>query len=273
MRYFITFGDNRFRKSCKFGAKAAAMFGGFDKAIIYSPNDIDETFRKANEEIFRINRGYGLWLWKPYFIYKTLTDLCSDGDYLFYADGGSFFIRSVKNIEKAMGSNDIWVSHNSLLEWQFTKKDAFDLMECHGVKYERTSQAQGGFLYIHKTNETVKFIKEWLDLCCDIRLLHPENILSKADNPSGFISHREDQSVLSLLCKKKGLRLYQDPTQYGKYPEKYWKSGFEHIDNIKKEYPVCIVLHRTGDLKLSIIFRQLVLTILPRKMGKLLIRN
>lgn len=60
------------------------------KRFLIPLNEIDESFRKANEEIFRIKRGYGLWIWMPYFIYKTLLEICSDGDYLLYADGGFF---------------------------------------------------------------------------------------------------------------------------------------------------------------------------------------
>lgn len=102
-----------------------------------------------------------------------------------------------------MGSNDIWILHNSLIEWQFTKRDAFDLMGCSGDMYTQTSQAQGGFIYILKTEESVGVVKEWFDLCCDIRLLHPDNICTHLGNSSGFFAHREDQTLFSLLCKKK----------------------------------------------------------------------
>jgi len=141
-------------------------------------------------------------------------------------------------------------------------------MGCQGERFEKTQQAQGGFLLIRKTEKSVAFIKEWLNLCCDIRLLHPDNIFSNAQNPSGFRAHREDQSVLSLLCKKNGIDLHQDPTQYGKYPEKYWQKGvFLQKTSTEKEYPVCVLLHRTPTLNILTILRQYCLVLLPRCMG------
>lgn len=268
MRYYITFGDEKYEKTKNFSAMMAKIFGGFDYVIAYSPSDIDEEYKNTHKDIFNIKRGYGLWLWKPYIIYKTLTEVCKDGDFLFYGDGGSFFFRNIKYIENSMGTDKIWVSHNSLVEWQFTKKDVFDLMNCHGTNYENTAQAQGGFMYLIKSDDTLKFVKDWLNLCENMLLLHPDNLYSKEQNVPGFISHREDQSILSLLCKKNHIKLHQDPTQFGKYPEKYWQEGIIRVDDsYMLEYPVCIILHRTACLDINTILRQLILTIIPRKWG------
>ena len=141
-RIFITFGDEEYSKTRDFCVWAARFLGGFDRTIAYSPNDIGDEFIKDHHDIFQYKRGYGLWLWKPYLIYKTLKDVCVDGDYLFYGDGGSFFIRNIEIIEKTMDDNDLWVSHNSLVEWQFTKADTFDIMNCHGKRFEETAQTK-----------------------------------------------------------------------------------------------------------------------------------
>lgn len=272
MRVFITFGDEKYAKTRDFAARMAKLMGGFDKVVTYTPEDIDEGFKKNHDDIFSIKRGYGLWLWKPYLIYKALNEICQEGDYLFYSDGGAFFFRSVSYIEKVMGDSDMWISCVPLKEWQFTKQDTFDLMGCHGDKYEKTPQVQGTFLYIRKTPRSIAFIKEWLDLCCDIRLLHPDNVVSHAENKNGFHGHREDQSILSLLCKMKGQRVYQDPTQYSRFPEKYWRKGFERaLDTPKKQYPPIIILHRTANLNISDILRQIILLFIPRWIGLKLI--
>lgn len=272
MRIFITFGDEKFQKSRDFAAKMAKIFGGFDRVITYTPADIDRSFYDAHKDIFAIKRGFGLWLWKPYFVYKALTEVCQDGDCLFYQDGGAFLIRNIKYVEKAMGSDDFWVSCVPLCEWQFTKKDAFELLDCHGDNYEKTPQIQGGFLYIRKNEKTVEIIKEWLTLCSDIRLLHPENIELNNENPKGFHGHREDQSILSLLCKKKGITPHQDPSQYSRFPEKYWRKGFEKMRNIPRgEYPPLLILHRTAKLRVSDILRQVILLFIPRFIGLRLI--
>lgn len=272
MRIYITFGDEKYKKTRDFSIEMAKRIGGFDRAIAYSMDDVDEGFKKMHADIFRIKRGAGLWLWKPYVIYKTLCEVAKDGDMVFYADGGSFLIRNILHIEKSMKGSDLWVSHVPLQEWQFTKADAFQILGCDNDKMRTTAQIQGGFLYIRKTCETVKFIKEWLDCCCDLNLLHPENLFYGLQNPKGFVAHREDQSILSLLCKKKGIEPHHDPSQFGKYPEKYIRKGFVPAAVHEAEYPVCIILHRTPDVNWLICLKQILLVIMPSCWASFLIR-
>ena len=281
MRIFITFGDEKFAKSRDFAAKMAKYFGGFDKVVAYAPKDIDDDFKEKHKKIFNIKRGYGLWLWKPYFIYKTLNEVCKDGDMLFYGDGGSFFFRSVKHIEKAMGDDDIWVSCVPFFEWQYTKSDAFKLLGCENEDYKKTAQIQGGFLYIRKTEHSVLFIKKWLEACCDIKLLHPDNIGLGLPVVNGFCAHREDQSLLSLLSKKEGLVPHKDPSQFGRYPEWYFihrkqscdKSILEIQDVFnKREYPALIILHRMPVVDIYAIAKNFLILFVPKIIGNIYIR-
>lgn len=268
MRIFVTFGDENYAKSRSFAAKMARLIGGFDKVIEYKPEDIDESFKERHKDIFKIKRGFGLWLWKPYFIYKTLVDVISDGDSLFYADAGSFFIRNVKHIEKSM-KDDMWISSIPFNEWQFTKKDTIYTLGCNEDRILKTPQRQACFLYMRKTEASVSFVKEWLDWCSDINILHPENILTGQPNSEDFFAHREDQSILSLLSKKYGIKAHQDPSQFGRCPSLCYKRLDPKYTNTselsdKREYPVCIVLHRTGDMNVMIIMKQLLMVILPK---------
>lgn len=274
MNIYITFGDEKYRKACHFAIRTARFWGGFDKFIAYSPIDIDDEFFNNHADIFKISRGYGLWLWKPYFIYKTLITECKYGDYLFYCDAGAFLFRNIAHIIRTMDDNDVWIPCNPLQEWQFTKIDAFRLMNIEEKRFFNSAQAQASYICVRKSEKSIKFIKEWLDLCCDKNLLYPDNVLSKMNNPIGFVGHREDQSILSLLCKKNGVRFHSDPSQFGKYPEKYFVEEYKvaFIPKVK-EYPVCIIHHRCPDLKLSIILRQAILVLLPRKIGLKLITS
>ena len=65
---------------------------GFDSVIQYNKIDIDDRFFNKNRDILSRSRGAGYWLWKPYFILKTLNAV-SDGDVIFYADAGSTFVK------------------------------------------------------------------------------------------------------------------------------------------------------------------------------------
>lgn len=87
-------------------------------------------------------------------------------------------------------------------------------MGCTDDFYYKTPQISGTFIAIKKTPFATNFVSEWLDCCSQAEIIAP------VENPEkekrDFISHREDQSVLSLLCKKYGIRAWQDPSQYGR---------------------------------------------------------
>ena len=265
-RIFVTFGDDKFAKARDFSVKMAKFLGGFNISIGYSMADIPSDFVNSHQNIFSMSRGAGLWLWKPFLIYKTLTELADDGDMVFYADGGSFFIRNVRNIEKVMDGHNLWVSWIPFVERQFTKADAFALMDCEKDEIKNSAQIQASFIYVRKTPETIRFIKMWLDYCCDINILHPDNLYPGLVNCSNFIAHREDQSVLSLLCKKYGIVPHMDPSQYGKYPHMYGVWGFECPKvNYIHEYPVCIILHRRPVINLKESVKFVILSIVPKR--------
>ena len=44
------------------------MDWGADNVIEYSASDIEPSFIEKNKSIMSKKRGFGLWLWKPYFI-------------------------------------------------------------------------------------------------------------------------------------------------------------------------------------------------------------
>ena len=268
MKIFVTYSNERYAKARDFAGKMAKRFGKFDKVVIYKPEDIDDDFKENNKEILSFKKGAGLWLWKPYVVNKALNEECKDGDYLFYADAASFFIRSVDYIIKAWGDQDVFVSPVPLKEWQFTKADCFKLLNCDSDKFKQTAQIQGIFIGVRKTTNSIKFVKEWLDRCCDLRLMHPDNIALGLPNPKNFVSHREDQSMLSLLCKQENIHPHEDPSQGGKYPEMYDNSGFQKASITNSiEYPVCIVHHHTADVNKSVVFKRLLQIILPKKIG------
>jgi len=94
MKLLINYANNVFRTSQRLNSKTGKEIGLFDEVISYSPKDIGRSFYKRNEKILSQKRGNGYWLWKPYFIKKTL-EMLNWGDYLFYCDSGSYFIKPI----------------------------------------------------------------------------------------------------------------------------------------------------------------------------------
>ena len=86
--YFITYGDDKFQTSEKHIIHLAKKFEIFEKCLAFGPNDLDSSFKKEFDEILRLNRGGGYWIWKHHIISKLLEEINSD-DVVVYCDSGS----------------------------------------------------------------------------------------------------------------------------------------------------------------------------------------
>ena len=254
----ISYANEAYRAAQKLQAKTAKV-AGFTDVIEYGPEDIEESFKKANANIFEYKRGNGLWLWKPYLIKKTLDNM-QDGEILFYCDSGACFFRNVDGILSKLQEQDVWVSVLPLKEKQFTKQKTFDILDCNTEEYK-------------ESEFSTRFVDEWLQYCCDIKALAPPE--DKTQEARYFYDHREDQSILSLLVKKYKLKAWSDPSQYGRLPEKYIRNGCEMLyygDHVGQEdYPICLIHHRTKDGNKKVLLNQLLCAVLPRKIGLMFI--
>ncbi len=243
----MTYSNELYEKTRDYSAKMALKKGGFDRVIIYTPEDMDEEFRKINSRILSIRRGNGLWLWKPYFMLRALNSV-GDNDIVFYCDAASFFFSRADDVINSMGEEDVWVSDLPLIEKQFTKEELFVRLGCHEEWFYNSNQIQASFLAIRKTEKGMRFAKEWLKLCCEIDNILPDTDESNyIDKDYNYIDHRFDQSILSLLSKKWSIIPHQDPSQYGRIPELYYSKNylFSYQKNLG-EYKPCIILHRNN---------------------------
>lgn len=265
MKYLINYADEKYRKTQKFNSWSGKHIAKFDRIIEYSPKDLDNSFKEKHKNILDKPRGAGLWLWKPYVILKTLRKI-NDNDFLFYSDSGSFFVKNINHLIKSMEKEEnIWVSNIPLIEKQFTKRETLHLMSAEKEEIIETNQIQATFIGIKKCQQSIDFIEKWLDLCCDIKLLCKETDMLEKDY---FIDHREDQSVLSILCKQYGIKPHKDPTLFAKIPLKY-KHNDKFIFKEPKhndKYKIIIHLHRGRDVNIGTIIRFFVQIVLPKNL-------
>lgn len=212
----INYSNKFYTRAQKSNTKSAIKLGCFKKVISYQPDDIEEQFYQTNKDILIRARGAGYWLWKPYFIKKTLS-LMSDGEYLFYCDSGSRFVNSVDDLLKFVKTTDqnIIPFELQFVESQYTKRDCFILTNTDEIKYHNTKQRLATFSVWKKSEGVMKFVDEWLSLAQDERIITDLENQMGFPNYDDFIEHRHDQSLFSLLTKKYNLKAYRDPSQYG----------------------------------------------------------
>lgn len=210
MKYIaICFGDEKFRELRDRYAAQLLSKNIFDKVIAYGAKDIDSYFYNQHKNFINNNpKGYGYWIWKPYFIGKTM-DAMSNGDVLLYGDAASNMkgqpqqcaglvanalqdAKGIKIIASRQGWNIRWI-----------KSDLYLALGWKSLVYAFRPMAEAGRLIIQKDQRTVAFVKQWLHYATD-DYHNIDDSPSKYPNLPFFVAHRADQSIFSLLFNKHG---------------------------------------------------------------------
>ena len=228
----VNFSDSNYKLQQKWNSFTGKFIGKFDHIINYSINDIDTKFLELNIDKLEYSKGFGNYFWKAYLINKALERV-NDGDYLFYSDSGSIFIKSIKPLIKVMNemSQNILCFHTPFIEKQWTKRDTFVLMNCDEPRFSNTAQILSGFVFIKKDSSSVSFFKEYEKHSLDSRIITDMPNTQGVKNYAEFIAHRHDQSIFSLMCKSKGLKSLPDISDYGCLVEQYQINDDYIFDN------------------------------------------
>lgn len=258
MNILINYANDNYKQAQYLNSWTGKVLGKFDKILSFGPDSVDCEFRKVHEEIFSYKRGNGLWLWKSYLINKVINE-SNDGDNIFYIDSGAFFIRDPRILLKHVTEEDpIFVTDIPLLECNFTKQECFDIMG--GEEFKLTNQIQSGIIIFRVNEFTRKFFREYFDLSSTTKMLIPEG-LGKREIPNNdfgynLVAHREDQSILSLLCKIKGIKAHRDITNRWKDEFTFYNPHYEFLPVYHPEdnYPTILYLHKIGKFTLRSIF-------------------
>lgn len=248
MNILYNYADKKYRQAQWLNTLTGKYIAHFDKVFEFGPHDIDPAFREAHKDIIAYKRGNGLWLWKPYFLCRLL-DQCKEGDTIFYCDSGAFFIRNVDPLYELLDKEKpIFVTELPLIESCFTKPLCFDIMGAS--EYKDMNQIQATFFLVKVCDYTKEFAKKWLDYCCNADLITPSGIqdFSQLDRyyANNFVSHREDQSILSLLCHINGIKAHRDISQKGFNPKFYKNQHFAYREpeHFEDTYKSLVYLHR-----------------------------
>jgi hypothetical protein len=211
LKYFITFGgggQNYIDATNRINNQAQNT-NLFDKTIIYTDKYLenDKKFWNIHSIFIKNNkRGYGYWLWKPYIILKTMNTM-KNGDILLYADAGCEIdyrntnkMNILKKYFKLVKKYKIIFSYTGQKEYKYNKMDLIKKLNMTDDKYSYTQQRQSTVLLFLICNKTRNFVNEWYKIACNYHLIDDSPSINK--NIDGFIEHRHDQSIFSLLSKK-----------------------------------------------------------------------
>ena len=236
-KYFISFADSRMSAATTRIAKQAEEMNFFDEIHVMNENDLDEFFFKKWGDVAKVGvRGFGYWCWKPYIILKTLEKMPENG-VLLYCDAGCHLnpagLPRLYDYVDALNHDDLGIkafyTHFGCIdvrERRWTKGDVFDYFGCRDQKDITDSlQVAATQVFIRKTAASVQFVREWLAAIEeDFSLI--TDAPSRGKNLRGFLEHRHDQSLFSVLFKLRGgIAFSAEETEVG------------HSDN-REGYPI-----------------------------------
>eukprot|EP01083_Nonionella_stella_P275104 934262_1 len=214
-KVLVTYGQNccitAKQRMCESAFENGHMVPGHDECHAYDASVIDTEFMSKNKHILSQGRGAGYWLWKPYIIYKWLTDdsIEDNNSYVIYSDAGAKVIGDVGYVLRFMEEmDDIYkgvlffgVGFDSKL---FCKRDAFILQNCDKDECYNAMQINAFSAFFRKCEYSRMIVKKWLDDCQDERILTDIPNQMGKPNLNGFRDHRHDQAVITNIMIANG---------------------------------------------------------------------
>lgn len=265
-KIFLTFTDEKMKKSRNRICKQAREMDVYDEIIGYSEKDLSVEFSKKFNTILNSNtRGYGFWIWKPQIIKQKIMEM-EFGDILHYVDAGCHFNlmgrqRLLEYFDMTQKSKSGFlvfspidhppeiVDHNISLDWQIYKYTKGDLLDYFDARHDsaliESPIIVGTTFLIQKNEISVEIVNKWSEISKNIKLM--DESVSVGGELSGFIQHMCDQSVLSLLLNKYPIEIISNYEI--EYPDinNRFKLDFKKMKN----YPI----HAKRDRGLSLINR------------------
>jgi hypothetical protein len=264
-KIFLSFASSDLNKSLKRILLQANSLKIYDEVLVCTEFDLDESFKiKFSKYLQFGTRGYGFWSWKPQIILQTLNKM-EEGDILQYTDAGCHL--NINGLGRLNEYFEITKNSNSgilafqaktpepplpydgrklldCIEYKWVKGDLLDYFDVRSKdSILKTQTITATTIFIKKTCKTIDLINVWLDVIkYDFRLIDDTKSISK--NLDGFIEHRHDQAIFSILCKLNNIDTLSAYEYW--YPSKMNK--FKPDWKILSEYPILAKRDKVFDI-------------------------
>jgi len=245
--------------------RQAVSSGYFDVIEGHNLKDLAHDLAVGDKDFIEKNRKeVGFCIFKPFSIQKHLRDN-PEVDLVVYLDAGSEINRNISSrqvfdfyLEEVKISGFLGFQLDNL-ERHWTKADLFKLLNTP-FKDQNSGQIAGGHLLFTREFAT-KHCQDWLEIMRRENYHYLDNSPSVHPESDGFISHRYDQSISSLLLKRYSARSFRhasemEPTsepletqtalgpfvaarnasRYSRYQDNHLKKGVRKISTLINDY-------------------------------------
>lgn len=202
---------------------------------IYNAYDrewIEKTdFFKNNKRMFSYEKYAGYFLWKPYCIKTAFNTFFTD--WVLYCDSNLRFLNFDK-FERLF--NDLMydqgiflIKHRNYINKDWTKFDTFYLMDADEPKYWNANQVWSVILGFTRAKRSQEILDDYLDYCRnDVLVTEVPSVFG--ENKPGFVAHRWEQSVLSILVER--------------YDVSRWLWDVDTLDTVEKVYDTELLAYK-----------------------------
>jgi hypothetical protein len=254
-RIFLTFTDRRMKAARKRICQQARDLNVYSRVIGSSERSLDRDFRQRYRHILTPDhKGYGYYIWKPRIVKQVLATL-QEGDILHWLDSGSHlnprglwrleeYFQLAEQVEGGFLGFENKPPNGPLhydgrplpdnAEYLLTKGDLLDWFQVRDrPEISRSQQIGATTFMIRKCEQSVAFVDQWNDVF-EGHLHLIDDTASIAPNEPGFIQHRWDQSILSILAKLHGVPTVSVFECWYPSLDNCWQPDWEYV----RDYPI-----------------------------------
>lgn len=221
-KVLVTFTDSRMKVARRRLCRQAREMNVYTDIFGASERDLDPVFRQRfREYLTPDHRGYGYYSWKPQIVLQTLERL-NEGDQVHWIDSGchlnpagsqrlqELFAMS-RDAPSGIQGFECLPPNGALVykgrqfpdqgEALWTKGDLLDRLAVRERPEITGSQQLGATtFFVRKCPAAIDFLRRWVGVFSDDFSMIDDRPSCSA-NLEGFIEHRHDQSIYSLLGK------------------------------------------------------------------------
>ncbi len=198
--------------------------GHFYQGISYTYDWLEnEGFVKDYWQMFKYEKYAGYFMWKPLIISATLN--YKKNKNVLYCDSNLVF-KDFAGFEKiyteTMKKESIFlIKHKPYLNKDWTKRDAFVLMDADNEKYWDAHQVWSVCMGFSQSWLSREFLTDYIFYCSNPQIVTELPNVCGREDFSGFREHRWEQSVVSILAEKYNIKGVWD-TDLFPYIDKYY---------------------------------------------------
>lgn len=220
--YFASFADGSqsIKNAGKRIASQASSSGMFHKIIVFDKTSLEKLLPiDQNQSSIMTSKihGFGYFSWKPTLLKGLLEEKIPENAILVYCDSGTelvvntFAKKKFLKLVYKLDNQPVVAFHTKFPEFKYTKSLCLSLLD--DIEQRQTNQIEATTILLRNCAEARMFISKWYEFALKENFMYIDNNL---DNEiEGFIEHRWDQSIFSVLYKNAGYKSLQMRQVFG----------------------------------------------------------